>query len=191
MHVLSNRREGVVLGFFWVVVVAVTGMTGYRLVTGGESSRQVHAREEAARALENKLARLEAAVQAEPGNLRNLVALGDAYLDARQTRQALAVFQRAETVAPDDPHVLSDLGTLYQGLGRYDDAIAKFTRVIQVAPDRLGARYHLGMIYQYNKGDSATALAILRDLLDRNPDPRLAELVRAEIAKIEGAHGEE
>ncbi len=188
MGAVQSRREAVALAFFGLMAVTALLMTAYQLGSGGPKGRERHVQDQVQR-LRERAARLEEAVRANPGDLRTLVALGDVYLDLGQPRQALQVFQRAEKLAPDDVHVLSDLGSLYQRFGRYDEALAKFARVVEVAPDRLGALVHMGLIYRYNKGNPEKALEIFREVLGRNPDPRLAEMAEREIAKIEAELG--
>ena len=188
MEAVRTRREAVALGFFGVVVVAVTLMTGYQLFSDAPKGREAHVQDQTA-ALRNRAAQLEAALRTNPRDVDTMVALGDAYLELRQGEQALAVFEKAQVLAPDNIHVLSDLGSIYQQTGRYDEALEKFGRVVELDPTRLGALVHMGIIYRYRKGDDAKALEIFRDVLARNPDPRLAEMARREIAKIEAQQG--
>jgi len=185
MEAVRTRREAVTLGFFGLVGVAVTLMTVYYLGGGAPKGRDAHVQDQTT-ALRNQAARLEASLQANPNDLETLVALGDTYLELRQGRKALAVFEKAEALAPDDVHVLSDLGTIYQQTGRYDEALAKFGRVVELDPSQLGAVLHMGIIYRYRKGDDAKALEMFKRVLEGMPDPRLAEMARREIAKIEG-----
>lgn len=191
MEATLTRREGVVVGFFWIVVVAVVLMTAYQLVTGGASrdERAEHA-EAQTETLEKKIANLEAAVRANPKDLRGLVTLGDALLDARRGRNALQAFLQAEAVAPNDVHVLSDLGTIYQQSGQYEEALAKLARVVELDPSQMGARVHMAQIYQHT-GNVPKALETLKAALALNPEPRYEQTIRSQIAKIESEHGSE
>ena len=191
MEATLSRRESVVVGFFWIVVVAVALMTVYQVATGGASrkEREDHA-EAQTEVLDQKIANLEAAVRANPQDLRALVTLGDTLLDARRGREALRVFLKAEAIAPDDTHVLSDLGTIYQQSGQLEKALTKFTRVVELDPSQMGARVHMAILYQ-NTGDAAKALETLNTALAMNPEPRYAEMIRTQIAKLEAQRGGE
>ncbi len=188
MEAVQSRREAVALAFFGLMAVTALLMTVYQLGSGGPKGRDRHVQDQAQR-LRERAVRLEETVRTNPGDLKALVALGDVYLDLGQPRQALRVFQKAEKVDPDDVHVLSDLGSLYQRFGRYDEALAKFRRVVELDPDRLGALVHMALIYRYNKDDPEKALDLLRQVLQGNPDPRLADMAEREIAKIEAELG--
>jgi cytochrome c-type biogenesis protein CcmH/NrfG len=192
MEATLSRREGVVVGFFWIVVVAVALMTVYQVATGGAArkEREAHADEAQSEALEKKIANLGAAVQANPKDLRGLVTLGDTLLDARRGRDALRAFLQAEAVAPDDVHVLSDLGTIYQQSGQYEEALAKLARVVELDPSQVGARIHMAQIYQ-NTGNMPKALGTLKAALALNPEPRFEQMIRSQIAKIESEQGSE
>ena len=183
MEAIRSRREAVALWFFGLMAVVALLMTVYQLGSGGAKGRDRHVQDQT-RALQERVVQLEEKLRADPTDLRTLVALGDAYMDLGQGRQALQVFQRAEQVAPQDVHVLSDLGSLYQRFGRYDEALAKFARVLELDPNRVGALVHMGLIYRYNKGDLQTALEIFEQVLARDADPRLADMAQREIEKI-------
>ncbi|MEW6489839.1 MAG: tetratricopeptide repeat protein [Thermodesulfobacteriota bacterium] len=189
MEATLSRREGVVVGFFWIVVVAVGLLVAYQAVTGGASRQERAAHAEAqTEVLEKKIANLEAAARANPNNLQGLVTLGDAYLDSRRGQDALRVFLQAETIAPDDVHVLSDLGTIYQQSGRVDEALAKFGRIVELDPSQVSARVHLGLLYQ-STGNAQKALETFKAALALNPEPRYAEMIRSQITKLESEHG--
>lgn len=185
MDAVMSRREGVALGFFGVVIVAVALMTAYGLTIGRSTKTESAYRPEQAANLEQKAASLEAALRANPQDLRSLISLGDTYLDLRRGGEAVPLFQRAEAMNPNDTHVLSDLGNLYQQAGNYDAALQKFSRIIDLEPANLGAMLHQGLLYKL-KGDPAKALEIFRTLLSRNPDPQVAQMAKSQITAIEG-----
>ncbi len=180
-----SRRESVVVGFFWISVVAVALMTVYEVATGkaARAEQEEHA-EAGAEGVEDKIADLEAAVRANPGDVRSLIILGDAYLDSRRGYDALRIFLKVEAIAPDNVHVLKDLGTIYQQTGRLEDALVKFARVVELDPSQTGAQVHLALLYQ-NTGNLPRALEVLKAALATNSDPRYAEMIRAQIKKIE------
>ena len=186
-----SRREGVVVGFFWIVVLAVVVLTAYQAVVGSASreERAEHA-EAQTDILAKKISNLEAAVRANPKDLRGLITLGDTLLDARRGRDALNVFLQAEAIAPNDVHVLSDLGTIYQQSGQFENALAKFSRVVELDPSQIGARVHLAQLYQH-VGNVPKALETLKAALALNPEPRYDQMIRGQIAKIESEHGSE
>lgn len=184
MEAVMSRREGVALGFFGIVIVAVALMTVYGLTIGRSTRTESAYRPEQTVNLTEQAARLEAALRANPQDLRSLVALGDTYLDLRRGGEAVGLFQRAEAINPNDTHVLSDLGNLYQQAGNYDAALQKFSRIGELEPANLGAMLHQGLLHKL-KGDPAKALEIFRTLLSRNPDPQVAQMARSQVTAIE------
>ncbi|MFV1959150.1 MAG: tetratricopeptide repeat protein [Planctomycetota bacterium] len=176
------------IGFFWVVVISVTMMTGYKLLAGGEPEPEASGPQDESAALERQVADLEAKLQANPKDVHALISLGDTYLQLRDAHKALSALEKAESLAPDDAHVQSDLGTLYQQMGQYGKALEKFTKAVEADPGRLGLLLHIAMIHR-TQGNADKAREVLQTLLGKNPEPRVAEMARRLLSGIDAEDG--
>jgi cytochrome c-type biogenesis protein CcmH/NrfG len=190
MEAVRTRRERVAVGFFAVVTISVTLLTGYRLLAGASPGPKADHREDQSAALEKKATALEASLRTKPEDVRGLISLGDTYLDLRDGARALPIFERAERIAPGDAHVQTDLGNLYQQMGRLDVALEKFSRALQLDPSHAGVLLSIAIVHQA-QGNRDKARGTLHALLAKNPEPQLADAARKLLAKIEGEHGNE
>ena len=82
------------------------------------------------------IADLEAAVRARPSDVSTLAALGDAYLGAGRTTDAIGAFERALKVDPQNVPSLLGLGTILLEADRPSAAGPLFDRVLALAPDQ-------------------------------------------------------
>lgn len=121
------------------------------------------------------LADLEAAVTRNSVDAGSLVALGDAYLAADRTTDAIAVYERALKAEPDNVPASLALGVIILSAGRPAEAQFLFDRVLGNAPDqpdallyRALARYQLGAPAAQIRADALRFLAVAGD------DPRRA-----------------
>jgi cytochrome c-type biogenesis protein CcmH len=118
---------------------------------------------------------LEASVARDPRDVVALVALGDAYLDAGRSSDAVAVYLRALQVEPDNVPASLALGVVLLSAGRPAEAQALFDRVLVTSPDqpdallyRALARYQLGATPDDVRADALRFLALA------GSDPRRA-----------------
>jgi cytochrome c-type biogenesis protein CcmH len=118
---------------------------------------------------------LEASVARDPREVVALVALGDAYLYAGRSSDAVAVYLRALQVEPDNVPASLALGVVLLAAGRPAEARALFDRVLVTSPDqpdallyRALARYQLGATPDDVRAD------VLRFLALAGSDPRRA-----------------
>ncbi len=79
---------------------------------------------------------LEAAVRARPSDVPTLAALGDAYLGAGRTTDAIGAFERALKVDPQNVPSLLGLGAILLEADRPSAAGPLFDRVLALAPDQ-------------------------------------------------------
>lgn len=79
---------------------------------------------------------LEAYVQAQPSDVRALVALGDALLAADRAGEAADRYKAALELDPNNVDALLGVGTILLGAGRPDAAGPVFDRVLALSPDQ-------------------------------------------------------
>ena len=187
MSATINRREGAVIGFFWVVTVVVALMTVVNLARGPSVKPRQQAQAPNTAAIEARIAQIEARLKAAPGDVEAMVALGDIYLDTQRAMEGFRLFQRAVEIEPGNVHALSDLGGLYQQIGRYDDALESYRRAYESKPGHSAALLNMAFLYSRHKGNNAKALELLRTFLASNPEAQLIATAKQEIARIEQA----
>ena len=90
-----------------------------------------------------------------------------------QTGEARKLFELAISIRRDDSSAINNLGVLYLNMGQVNDAIAAFQYGLQVAPDDDLLYLNLARIW-VQKGERDKAREIMRALLARKPDSRIA-----------------
>jgi len=104
-----------------------------------------------------RIARIEAAVLADPKNHEAWTALGNEYFDSHQPQKAVDAYARALVLKPDDPNVLTDQGVMYRQLGQFDKALATFQKASRLQPSHVQSLFNIGVVYasDMNKPDEA------------------------------------
>ncbi len=120
----------------------------------------------------------------DPNNLAAAIALGNAYFDSAQWREAVRMYERAIELDPRNADVITDLGTAYRNLGKPERALAEYRRALSVEPGHLNARFNLGVVYAYDLKDYARAIRLWEDLLRLAPNYPEAGMIRARIDAI-------
>lgn len=136
------------------------------------------------------VADLQARVNADPGDVGALVALGDAYAGAGRSADAADAFGRALKIEPGDVGALVGLASLLLGAGRPDGALPLVDRAVAIAPDLPDAHLYRAIArYQLEGRLTADARADVLRFLDLAPnDPRrtVAEQLLAAAAPSPG-----
>jgi len=120
----------------------------------------------------------------DPNNFAMLVALGNAYYDSSDWRNAIASYERALQIDPANADVRTDMGTSYRNLGQPDRALAEYRIVLEHDPDHLDARYNMGVVYAYDKKNYHAAIQMWEVLLKLAPNNPQAELLKSSIAGL-------
>lgn len=120
-------------------------------------------------------------LEEDPHNRAATIALGNAFFDSGNWKEAIAYYERAVRLEPHDPDILTDLGTCYRNIGLPDRAIEQYRRALQYNPGHLNARYNLGVVYAYDKKDHARAVREWEELLRIAPGFRHADMMRQAI----------
>jgi len=184
---ITTRREIVVRGFFWALLVSVSLLTVYFLATGGPAKNvdKDHGQAD----VQQQIVQYKAMLASNPNDLQTLIGLGDLYLNTSNVRDAYQTFLQAMKVDPNNLHVLSDLGNIYQQIGKYDQALDSYQRAYQVDPSHGSILLNMALLYSRHKEDTAKALELLEQLMASNPEPQLAATAQQEIARIRQAAG--
>ena len=179
---ITTPRENAVRGFFWILLITVSLFTAYFLITGGPVKKvtKKHGKSNA----QQQIDQYKAALVDNPTDLKNLIGLGDLYLDTSNAHEAFKSFSKALEIDPDNVHVLTDLASIYQQIGRYDQALEKFQRAYQLSPSHSSILLNMALIYSRQKEDTAKALELLQKFLESNPEPQLIAAAQKEIELI-------
>jgi tetratricopeptide (TPR) repeat protein len=117
----------------------------------------------------------------DPNNLAALTALGNAYFDNGQWKEAITIYEHALLINPGDADVRTDLGTAYRNIGMADRALAEYRIALKHDPGHLNARYNTGVVYATNKKNYKEAIRIWEGLLKIAPNYPQAEQMRSII----------
>jgi tetratricopeptide (TPR) repeat protein len=96
------------------------------------------------------------------------LALGAAYDQLKQAKDAIAAYQRAADMDPGDAHVMEALGQALLSDNQLDEALKQFKQVAEADPDDTEALIHIGEI-QRRQGKYEDALATIRTALKKEP----------------------
>lgn len=128
-----------------------------------------------------------AVVAEDPHNLAAFVALGNAYFDSGQWREAIRAYERSLALDPHNADVITDMGTSYRNVGDFERAIREYERALRMEPVHLNALYNLGVVYGHDKHDYARAVGYWEQLLHAAPRHPRAEQLQASIAQYRKA----
>jgi tetratricopeptide (TPR) repeat protein len=115
------------------------------------------------------IARADAALKADPGNIEKFIALGIAQSGAQQMQEAVATFTRALAIAPNDPMLYRWRGHRYISTVRLDRALADLTRGYALDSTNYGILYHLGIV-RFSRGEYAQAADMFKRAIVRPPN---------------------
>lgn len=129
---------------------------------------------------------LEAAVAGDADRWTFRFNLARARGQAGDWSGAVADYQVAAQLFPDDHVTLYNLGRAQQKLGEHAAAAASLERAVALAPDEPSALLTLAFSYE-KLSRLPQALQAYRDYLDRDPQSRQAETIRARIGQLQQA----
>jgi len=95
-------------------------------------------------------------------------ALGSAYDQLKQPKDAIAAYQRAADMDPGDAHALEALGQALLASGQLDEALKQFKLLADADPENTEALIHIGEI-QRRQGKYEDALATIRKARKQDP----------------------
>jgi tetratricopeptide (TPR) repeat protein len=127
----------------------------------------------------------------DPNNFAATIALGNAYFDAGEWKQAIENYEQALLLDPSNTDVITDvitdMGTCYRNLGMPGRAIAEYERALKIEPTHQNALFNLGIVYGYDRKDYATAIRYWEKLLHISPKHPRADYLLATIAQFKKA----
>jgi len=130
-------------------------------------------------------------LEQDPHNLAAIIALGNAYFDSSDWKNANSMYAQALLIDPKNADVRTDMGTAYRNRGMIGYALAEYRTALKYEPEHLNARYNMGVIYATNKKEYREAIRIWEELLNRAPNYPQAEKIRSMISTLQKAHKKE
>jgi len=95
-------------------------------------------------------------------------ALGAAYEQLKQPKEAIAAFKRAASLEPGDPHTIEALAEALLKDNQFDEALKQYEELAESDPENVGALVHIGEI-QRRQGKYEEALATIRKARKKDP----------------------
>lgn len=144
--------------------------------------------------MEDGITQLEQAAASSPSDQRAQFQLAAAYVEARQSDKAIALFEKGLAGASGLADQISreaaiTLASLYFAKGEVERAINTYNKVIGVQAASPAALLGLGKCY-FNKGDVPKALGYFNQVVQVAPDSPQAIEARAFIKELEKAKGQ-
>ncbi len=96
-------------------------------------------------------------------------ALGTAYDQLKQPKQAIAAYQRALDIDPSDVRTINALAQALLNDNQLDAALKQYKNLADADPDDTGAQIHISEI-QRRQGKYEDALATIRKVVKKDPD---------------------
>lgn len=133
------------------------------------------------------LVELTEAEKISPDDPAILNHLGQAFFFKNRLDLAEQKYLQALRLRPDFSEVRNNLGVTYLEMQRWDDAIAQLSIVVNdiFYQNHDNAGMNLALAH-FGKGNNATALALLRPIVSRNPKSSLARVNLGRIYSAEG-----
>ena len=96
------------------------------------------------------------------------IALGEANGQLKQTKEAIAAFQRAAALEPGNPRTLDALAGALLDDNQLDEALKRYRELVAADPENADALVHIGEI-QRRQGKYEDALATVHEALQKDP----------------------
>jgi Tfp pilus assembly protein PilF len=130
-------------------------------------------------------AEMSKAVEVDPGNRASRFVLASFYLVHKQLDKAEGAYKALAELNKDKPEGRTVLADFYASVNRLDEAINIYKDIIAQSPDFTEGRYRLGEI-MLMRGDTASAMAQIDEILHKDQHDRQALLLRARVSAQTG-----
>jgi tetratricopeptide (TPR) repeat protein len=194
---IIERRMMLKMVILTGVILALTTMGGCRkqekepAAPGRLASERVTAEKSKTPNFNGLIEEYESILAGDPNNFAATIALGNAYFDAGEWKQAIQHYEKALLLDPSNTDVIADvitdMGTCYRNLGMPGRAIAEYERALKIDPTHQNALFNLGIVYGYDRKDYATAIRYWEKLLHISPKHPRADYLLANIAQFKKA----
>ncbi|WP_291272526.1 tetratricopeptide repeat protein [Geothrix sp.] len=133
---------------------------------------------------QNRMARLQAMVAADPKNHDAWVSLGNDYFDTHQPQKSVEAYAKALALKPEDPNVLTDQGVMYRQLNQFDKAVANFQKAAKLDPTHVQSLFNLGVVYAHDLQKPDEATKAWNKVLVLAPNSEQAAQARQQLSQL-------
>jgi cytochrome c-type biogenesis protein CcmH/NrfG len=131
-----------------------------------------------------RIARIEAALLADPKNFAAWFSLGNEYFDTHQHQKAVDAYAKGLAIKPDDPNVLTDQGVMYRDLGQFDKALANFQKANKLDPSHVQSLFNIGVVYANDLHKPEEAAKAWNKVLALAPTSQQAAQARQMLSQL-------
>lgn len=117
----------------------------------------------------DRIAALEQQTEANPGDTKAWMELGNAYFDSKQFEKSISAYRKSLELDPSNPDVWTDMGVMYRRSGRPEEAIKAFDQAIAADPKHEVSRMNKGIVLLHDLRDFDGAIRAWEGLLEVNP----------------------
>lgn len=137
---------------------------------------------------EKEMQSLEAEARENPRDAEVRTRIGNLYLEAGRSSDALPWLEEAVRIDPGNLHARGHLAVAFLNLGQLESAVAAFEENLAKDPAHPPSLLGLGRIKLYVQQDIQGGLALWDRLVQAAPDSAEAKAVREELEALKSAH---
>ena len=135
-----------------------------------------------------RAAELERQANAEPGNAKLRVDLGNLYFDAERYDLAISWYEAALKLNPKDVNASTDLGVSYYSSNQIDRALAQFDHSLSIDPAHTKTMLNKGIVLAFGKQDLTAAKLVWERLVTVAPGSPEADRAKVALEAVKSSH---
>lgn len=113
------------------------------------------------------------------------LALGNTAFDSKQWSAAVSYYTQAIAAGADTPNIRTDLGTAYRSLRQPQKALEQFAQAQKEDPKHEESLLNQGIVYAFDLGDTARAVSLWQQYLQRFPNGKYRADVQKFIVQVQ------
>ncbi|NOX90030.1 MAG: tetratricopeptide repeat protein [Calditrichaeota bacterium] len=134
--------------------------------------------------IKKSITELEKRLETNPDDFNILMALGHAYLELQNFKEAQKYFGKAAQINPESAEAQTDLALTLSKNNSVKDALAILEKVTKTFPDYGDGWLQLAVIYRFSLKDNEKALYNFQKFMEVEKQSELIPRVKEEIKKI-------
>ncbi|SDC81161.1 MULTISPECIES: tetratricopeptide repeat protein [unclassified Candidatus Frackibacter] len=183
----KNDRQKTIATFMVVIFVAsifVAAAGYFSSSNNGQSSNSQQPNSQAGNETAT-IAKYKEQLANNPQDVNAMVALGNAYYDQQNYRQAINYYEASLKFESDHPHVLVDLGTAYyyQANSNPKKAIEVYNKALELDPKFKNALFNKGVVLHFGLQDYQKSIKAFEVFLEKYPNGELANKAKQFITE--------
>ena len=181
----DSRRRNITLGIIGAGVLIAFLILMTSVQQRNVASNAAAQPTAAAQSQNSDVAALQDRLRQNPDDQDAMIALGNAYYDAKQYTDAIPWYEKALTKVPTNTDVRTDLGTAYYYSGNLDKAKEEWTEVLKQDPNKIQAHYNFGVLYSnLNPPDNTDAAKEWQAVIKIDPNSDQAKSAQQKLQEM-------